>query len=224
MSIKHWPNADKPREKLLALGEQNLTDAELLAICLRTGLPGQNALELAKNLLIRYGSLKQLVSASSQDLIQTKGIGIAKYILLRAAVELGRRYLKIELPKKFILKDGSATYNFLKTKLAEYNNEVFVCLFLDVKLRIIHYEEMFKGTLSEVNVYPREIVRLALKYHAASVILAHNHPSGDINPSFADKELTALIKKALNLMDIAVLDHIIVGFNSYFSFNQHGLI
>ncbi len=223
MPITDWPNEDRPREKLLTKGEQALTDAELIAIFLKTGVRGQTALDIAKALLSEYGSLRKLLRMPPQALLQTLGIGRAKYAALKAALELGRRYYQASLPTGAILDNTRLAQQFLADRLRDYPNEVFACLFLDTRFRLISFEELFHGTIHSAAIYPREIVRRALMHNAAKVILAHNHPSGHPAPSTADKEITKLIQQALALIDVSVVDHIIIGNPENFSFADAGI-
>lgn len=224
MPITDWPREDRPREKLLSKGEQSLTDAELIAILIKSGTRGKTALDIARELLSEYGNIKKLLSAPSRMLINKPGMGQAKHASLKAAIELGRRYLNEPLPINTILNSSRKTQQFLAQHLREYSNEVFACLFMDNHLRLIKFEELFFGTINETNIYPREIVRRGLLHNAAKIILAHNHPSGNPAPSTADKEVTLLIKQALNLVDIEVVDHIVIGNPDNFSFAEAGII
>lgn len=224
MPITDWPKEDRPREKLLMKGEHALTDAELIAIFIKTGARGKTALDIAKELLSEYGSLKQLLRTSSQALLQKNGLGNAKYAALKAAVELGRRYLNENLCIGEVLNNSRITQKFLANQLKEYAHEVFACLFLDTHLRLIRFEELFHGTIHSANIHPREIVKRGLTHNAAKIILAHNHPSGCAIPSTADKETTEFVKEALALVDIEVIDHIIIGNPKNFSFAEAGLL
>lgn len=224
MSILNWPKEDRPREKLLQKGEHHLTESELIAIFLQTGVKGQSALDLAKQLLAESGDLKSLLSAPKAVLMQKTGIGPAKYALLRAALELGKRYLRTNIPTGSVLNSSQLTKQFLADRLRHHQNEVFACLFLDNHFRLIQFEELFHGTLNEAVIYPREIAKRGLACHAANIILAHNHPSGNPTPSEADKDITQLIKQALALVEIAVIDHLIIGNPDNFSFAESGLM
>jgi DNA repair protein RadC len=224
MPITDWPAEDRPREKLLNKGEKMLTDAELIAIFLKSGIRGKTALDIAKELLQEFGGLKRLLRASQQALTKKPGLGNAKYALLKAALELGKRYFTERLPSKTVLNSSKATQSFLGYHLRGLGQEVFACLFMDVRLRLIQYEELFQGTINETNIYPREIVRRGLQHNAAKIILAHNHPSGEPYPSAADKDMTVHIKRALDLVGIEVLDHIIIGAVENYSFADAGLI
>jgi DNA repair protein RadC len=224
MTIANWPLAERPREKLLLHGVKTLSDAELLAIFFRTGIQGKTALDMARELLKEHGGLQKIVNADPNLLLQKKGFGKTKYAMLKAAIELGCRYLEEDLPSGEPLTSSHLTRRFLANRLKHYPHEVFACLFLDNLNRIICYEELFHGTINESNVYPRELVKRGLKHNAAKVILAHNHPSGSPTPSEADREITRLLQNALELVDIQVIDHVIVGNNQTLSFVEAGLL
>jgi DNA repair protein RadC len=224
MTISNWPLSERPREKLLAQGAKYLSDAELIAILLQTGIRGKTALDIARDLLIEFGSLKKLFLAASPPLYQKPGLGKAKYALLQAALELGRRFQEEPLPAGEILTDSTLTKRCLASRLKDYPHEVFACLFLDTQHRVICYEELFHGTLSEANIYPREVVKRALAHNAAKIILAHNHPSGNPTPSQADQDVTKLLKEALALIEVPLIDHIIIGGKNTLSFAEHGLL
>lgn len=224
MGIKDWPASEQPREKLLAQGACVLTDAELLAIFLRTGLPGKSAVALAQELLADFGSLRALMQADCKTFTQAKGLGNAKYTQLQAVLEMARRYTFEELNRGDILTTPEATRTYLSNQLRNYSYEVFACLFLDNQHHILEFEELFRGTIDGASVYPREVLKKALEYNAAAVIFAHNHPSGISEPSQADKQITDKLKQALNLVDIRVLDHFIIGDGVPYSFAEHGLL
>ena len=224
MSINHWPASERPREKLLALGPAALSDAELLAIFLRTGTPGMSAVELARNLISKYGSLRQLLQADRRHFCAARGLGDAKYTQLQAVLELARRHLGEGLARGDALKNPADTRRYLSARLRDYPHEVFACLFLDTRHRLICYEELFQGTIDGASVHPREVLRRALLHNAAAVILAHNHPSGVAEPSDADRRITRRLKDALALIDIRVLDHIIIRDRATTSFADRGLI
>lgn len=224
MRITNWPQEDRPREKLLIKGESALTDAELIAILLKSGTRGKTALDLARELLIEYGSIKKLMLAPPPSLMHKPGLGSAKYTSLKAAIELGRRYLGEPMQVGATLNNSRATQQFLAERLREYTSEVFACLFMDNHFRLINYEELFYGTINETSIYPREIIRRALLQNAAKVILAHNHPSGCPVPSQADRQVTTLVRESLHLVDIAVVDHVIIGNPDNFSFAEAGMI
>jgi DNA repair protein RadC len=222
MAITDWPLQERPRERLLALGPAALADAELLAILLRTGVKGKSAVDLARQLLGRFGSVSALLEAGASE--HTPGLGNAKLAQLRAAVELARRALKEEISSRDALSSPRAVRDYLRLVLAGREQEVFVVLLLDAQHRVIASEELFRGTLTQTSVYPREVVKCALKHNAAAVIFAHNHPSGVAEPSHADEILTRSLKSALALVDIQVLDHFIVAGTRTMSFAERGLL
>ncbi len=224
MTITHWPLNEQPREKILIHGARHLSDTELIAIFLRTGVRGKSAVDMARELLSEYGSLKKLFNTDPHQLFQKRGLGKAKYAMLKAAIELGRRYLEEDITLGEPLNNSVLTKRFIVNRLSDYQSEVFACLFLDIQNRMISFDELFYGTINEANVYPREVVKRALKHNAAKIILAHNHPSGSATPSQADIEVTQLLKKALALIDIPIIDHIIVGNQKSFSFAESKLI
>ncbi len=224
MSIKDWATDDRPREKLLSRGPSALTDAELLAIFLRTGTHGKSAVDLARELLHNFGSLKSLLNADKQRFCQANGLGEAKYAQLQAVMEMARRHFKESLQRGDVLSSPDITRAYLSAQLSGYTYEVFACLFLDSQHRVIQLNELFRGTLNAANVYPREVVKQALHYNAAAVIFAHNHPSGVSEPSIADRQITEKLKDALALLEIRVLDHLIIGDGEPYSFAEHGLI
>lgn len=224
MSIKNWSKQDQPREKLLRRGSSALTDAELLAIFLRTGSPGKSAVDLARELLTDFGSLKNLLAADQQRFCQGKGLGEATYVQLQAVLEMAKRHFEEILQRGDGLVSPEITRRYLSAKLRGYGHEVFACLFLDNQHRVIQLDELFRGTIDGASVYPREVVKRALQHNAAAVIFAHNHPSGISEPSQADRQITEKLKQALGLFDIRVLDHFIIGDGSPFSFAEHGLL
>jgi DNA repair protein RadC len=224
MAIKHWPRGEQPREKLIDKGPQALSDAELLAIFLRTGVRGKSAVDLALELIGEFGGLRPLLQAERKSFCNKLGLGVAKYAQLQAVLEMAGRHLRESLAKGDALTSVADTQRYLQLRLRDYQQEVFGCLYLDNKHRIIAFEELFHGTIDSASVYPREIVKRALQLNAAALILAHNHPSGDPEPSAADKVITAKIKAALALVDIRVLDHCIVGDNRCVSFAEMGII
>lgn len=224
MPISDWPEQERPREKLLSKGAASLSDAELLAIFLRTGLQGKTAIDLSRDLLTEFDGLRGMIEADSRSFCQIRGLGLAKYSQIQAAIELGKRYLQENLGKKDVLSSPNDTKNFLIAQLRAYPHEVFACLFLDNRHQIISFDEMFKGTIDGASVYPREVVKQALARNAAAVIFAHNHPSGIAEPSLADKNITRRLQDALKLVDIRVLDHFIIGDNTAVSFAELGLL
>lgn len=211
MSITQWPTAERPREKLLLRGPAALSDAELLAIFLRTGVPGKTAVDLARDLLSEYGNLRTLLDADQKQFCRGYGLGLAKYVQLQAVLEMSRRHLRETLERGDALTNPAATRRYLSARLRGYAHEVFACLFLDNRHRVIAFDELFTGTLDGASVHPREVVKRALAHNAAAVIFAHNHPSGVAEPSPADTSLTQHLKNALALVDIRVLDHIMIG-------------
>jgi len=224
MGIKDWPADQQPREKLLAHGASTLTDAELLAIFLRTGSPGKSAVDLAQDLLVEFTSLRALMQADCATFTLAKGLGNAKYAQLQAVLEMARRHTFEELDRGDVLTSPEATRAYLSNQLRHYPHEVFACLFLDNQHHILKFEELFRGTIDGASVYPREVVKKALEHNAAAVIFAHNHPSGISEPSQADRLITDKLKEALALMDIRVLDHFIIGDGRPYSFAEHGLL
>ena len=223
MAITDWPVDERPREKLLIRGANALSDAELLAIFLRVGVKGKTAVDLARELLQNFGSLRQLFDADAEKFFETHGMGEAKYVQLQAVLEMSRRYLAEKLRRGDPLNDPDAVRFYLTSKLRDYRFEVFSCLFLDTRHRVIEYEELFKGTIDGASVHPREVVRRALYHNAAAVIFAHNHPSGVAEPSQADERITGKLKDALNLIDVRVLDHFVIG-DQVVSFAERGLL
>lgn len=224
LPIRDWPAAERPREKLLARGPGALSDAELLAIVLRTGVPGRTAVDLARELLTDFGGLRALLDSDRQQFCTRHGLGQATYAHLQAVLELARRHLQEQLHRDDILEHPDATRRFLSSRLRHYQQEVFACLFLDNRHRVILFEELFRGTINGASVHPREVVRRALQLNAAAVILAHNHPSGVAEPSRADIQLTRRLTDALALVDIRVLDHFVIGEGDGVSFAERGLI
>lgn len=224
MTIRDWPPDARPREKLLKQGPGALSDAELLAIFLRTGVRGQSAVELARELLRRFDGLRALLESPPPPFLAVRGTGTAKYVQLQAALELGRRYLESGLRREDALTSPAATRGYLKMRMLAYEREVFACLFLDNRHRVIAFEELFFGTIDTASVHPREVLKAALRHNAAALILTHNHPSGVAEPSRADELLTRRLKEALALVDIRVLDHIVVGDGEPVSFAERGLL
>lgn len=224
MAITDWPADERPREKLLKRGAPALSDAELLAIFLRTGVKGKSAVDLARDLLEQHGSLRSLLAAEQKEFCSNLGLGSAKYAQLQAVLEMGRRHLWETLIRSDAMTSPDDTRRYLTAKLREHRNEVFACLFLDNKNRIIEYEELFFGTIDGASVHPRQIIQRALSHNAAAVILAHNHPSGVADPSVADHQITQHIKRALALLDIRVLDHLVIGDGEIVSLAEIGWV
>jgi len=223
MAIRDWAVEERPREKLLLKGAEALSDAELLAIFLRTGVKGCSAVDLARNLLKDNGSLSQLLSANEAQFCRNKGVGQAKYVQLQAVVEMSRRHLGEKIQRGNALSNVADVKNYLQSRLQSYPQEVFACLFLDNKHRLIKYEEMFRGTIDSSTIHPREVVRRALYHNAAALVLAHNHPSGVAEPSQSDQLITDKLKQALQLIDVRLLDHFIVG-DEVISFAERGYL
>lgn len=211
MAISDWPADERPRERLLAHGPAALSDAELLAIFLRVGIKGKSAVDLGRQLVSHFGSLNRLFAAAAADFAAVPGMGMAKYTQLQAVLEMARRALAEELAAREVLASPQAVRDYLRLSLGRLPHEVFVALWLDAQNRLIVSEELFRGTLTQTSVYPREVVKRALAHNAAAVILAHNHPSGLTTPSAADEQLTRQLREALLLVDVRVLDHFIVG-------------
>ncbi|MGH8743779.1 MAG: RadC family protein [Burkholderiales bacterium] len=224
MAIHDWPRDERPREKLLAKGANSLSEAELLAIFLRTGVAGKSAVDLARDLIKRFGSLTRLFNATEADFCAAPGLGPAKYTQLQAVLEMAKRALNEEIKRGDALTSPKAVRDYLRLALAGREYEVFAALFLDAQNRVLAVEELFRGTLSQTSVFPREVVKRALHHNAAAVIFAHNHPSGTAEPSGADEALTAALKKTLGQVDVKVLDHFIVGSGSLMSFAERGLL
>ncbi|WP_206482939.1 DNA repair protein RadC [Thalassotalea sp. G2M2-11] len=222
--LKDWPEGEKPREKLLSLGAASLSDAELLAIFLRTGVNGCDVVELARHLLANFGSIAAIYRADQQAFCQVRGIGAAKYAQLQACLEMTKRYLAEEINSGVALTSSAQSKQFLLSQLRNETNEVFAVLFLDSQHQVIRFEKVFHGTLNASAVYPRVVLEKALNYNAGAVILAHNHPSGVAEASISDKQITQRLQQALALVEINVLDHMIVAGHQCFSFAEHGLI
>jgi DNA repair protein RadC len=221
MAISDWPEGERPRERLLALGAGALSDAELLAVLLGTGVRGKSAVDLGRELLGRHGGLSGLFEADLQDV---KGVGAAKKVHVLAALEISRRYLLEKAKAASALTSPGSVRDYLRLSLAAREHEVFVCMWLDAQHRVLEAQELFRGTLTQTSVYPREVVKSALRVNAAAVIFAHNHPSGVAQPSQADELLTRNLKDALALVDVRVLDHFIVAGNQAISFAERGLL
>lgn len=225
MAITDWDKNERPREKLINKGANALSDAELLAIFLRTGTKGKTAIDLARDLIAHAGSLNGLLQLGLEEFCQLKGLGLAKYTQIQAVLEMARRHLLCELEQTDLLTKPEQTKNYLLSHLAPYQQEVFACIFLDNKNYIITFAVLFYGTINTATIHIREIVKSTIKHNAAAIILAHNHPSGEVKPSAEDKRITKEIISAMNLIDVRVLDHVIVGNpNRTFSFSEHGLI
>lgn len=223
MPITQWPTDERPREKLAKRGASALSDAELLAIFLRTGIKGKSAVALGCDLLREYGGLRQILTTPPNILMRTLGLGPAKCAQLQAALELGKRYLEQKLEKEGPLTSPKQASDFLIHQLRDQPREVFAIVYLDNRHYVLHYEELFHGTLNSAMVHPREVVKSALRHNSAAIIVAHNHPSGIAEPSQADATLTTRLKDALSLVDVNLLDHLVIGDGEFVSMNDRGL-
>ncbi|MFZ6849994.1 RadC family protein [Undibacterium sp. RuRC25W] len=224
MAINDWPEDQRPRERLIKFGSAALSDAELLAVFLRTGVSGKTAVDLGRDMILHFGSLSRLFAANIKDFSAMHGLGSAKFAQLQAVLELAKRAINEELKENTSLSSPDAVKKYLQLLLANKSHESFAVLFLDIKNRLITTEELFRGTLNHASVYPREVVKAALSHNAAALILAHNHPSGSCDPSRADIDLTQNLQQALGLVDIKILDHFIVANPHIYSFAEHGLM
>jgi DNA repair protein RadC len=224
MGISSWPRDEQPRERLLSQGAAALSDAELVALCLRSGVRGKSAVELGRELIVRFDGLSGLLGADHRELRTVKGLGDAKAAQLAAIVEMSRRSLGEKIRREAALTSPAAVRDYLRLGLGRLEHEVFVGLFLDSQHRVLESRELFRGTLTQTSVYPREVVKAALRANAAAAIFAHNHPSGVAQPSPADEMLTRGLREALALVDIRVLDHFIVAGNQVLSFAERGLL
>ena len=222
MSIRNWPAAERPRERLLALGSASLSDAELLAIFIRTGVSGKSAVDLARHLFSQFGSLRSLLEADQTTFSKHLGLGPAKFAQLQAILEMGRRHLAERARHKPALENPQAVRDYLKSMLRHEPHEVFGCLFLDSKHQVLTFEALFRGSIDSTSVHPRQVVKRALAHNAAALILCHNHPSGNTNPSQADRALTKRLREALELIDVRVLDHFIIGDGEPLSMAEYG--
>lgn len=224
MAITDWPPEERPREKLLRRGAESLSDAELVAIFLRTGVKGRTAVDVAREAISRFGSLSGLFAAGANAVSAVSGLGAAKYVQLQAVLEMARRALREKLDRGSALGSPQAVRDFLRLKLQDRPHEIFLGVFLDAQNRVLAVEELSRGTLTQTSVYPREVVKRALQHNAAALIFAHNHPSGIAEPSRSDEALTAALRQALALVDVKVLDHFIVGAGTAMSFAERGLL
>jgi DNA repair protein RadC len=224
MAISDWPEDERPREKLLTLGAGALSDAELLAIFLRTGVSGKSAVDVAREVIGGFGSLGAMLGANRASFTAHRGLGKAKYAQLQAVVEMSKRALKENLRAGDALSSPGAVRDYLRLALGQRPYEIFMAIFLDAQNRLLAADELFRGTLTQTSVYPREVVKAALAYNAAAVVFAHNHPSGIAEPSHADEVLTRSLKQALALVEVKVLDHFVVGGSEAMSFAERGLL
>ncbi len=224
MSIKNWPARERPRERLLENGAASLSDTELLAIVLGTGVKGCSALDLARRLLEEFGNLTRLFTSPLQEFCQHAGLGHAKFVQMQAMLELSRRYMREGLEERDVMSSSELTREYLRARMRHYPHEVFACLYLDNQHRVVRFEELFFGTIDGAAVYPREVVKRCLHHNAAAVIFAHNHPSGVAEPSHADVAITLRLKSALSTIDVRVLDHIIIGSKDVVSLAERGVV
>ncbi|MDF9618947.1 DNA repair protein RadC [Pseudomonas entomophila] len=222
MNIREWPVEERPREKLLNRGAAVLSDAELLAVLLGSGVAGRNVLDLARGLLAKFGGLRQFLEADRAKVLGEPGVGPVKYAQLQALLEIGRRYLNEHIERAPVLENPASVRRYLKSMLRHESSEVFGCLFLDTKHRPLAFEILFRGTIDRASIYPREVVRRSLLHNAAALILCHNHPSGNCEPSQDDVHLTLMLKRSLALIDVRVMDHVIVGDGEPLSMLEHG--
>ena len=224
MAISDWPKAERPREKLLERGAQALSDAELLAIFLRSGIAGKSAVDLSRDLLLEFGGVRSLLKASETSFCQARGLGRAKYAQLQAVLEMAKRHLTEKVRQTSTLSSPEDTRQLISSHLRDRQREVFAVLFLDNQHRLLAFEELFEGTIDCAGVYPREVVRRVLAHNAAATIFAHNHPSGIAEPSLADRQITNRLIDALSLIDVRVLDHLVIGEGEPVSFAERGWI
>jgi len=224
MAITDWPAEERPREKLLEQGSEHLSDAELLAIFLRTGCAGKSAVDLARELLDHFNGLRGILGASQQQFCLAQGLGPAKFASLQAVLEMARRHLQEHLTRNHVFHRPQDVKDFVQAKLRHQSREVFAVLLLDNQHRLLSYKELFFGTIDGASVYPREVVKLVLEENAAAIILTHNHPSGVAEPSQADSQITQRLQQALGLLDVRILDHLVVGDDRVMSFAERGLM
>jgi len=224
MSLKCWPVQERPREKLLNLGAHALSDAELLAIFLRTGIPGKNAVELARELLQNFQGLRPLLEADLKTFCSHHGLGPAKFVQLQAILEMSKRHMMARLESGEAMTSPELAQQYLISQLRHLGHEVFACLFMNNQNQVLAFEPLFRGTIDAANVYPREVVKRALEHNAAAVIFAHNHPSGIAEPSRSDELITDKLKQALALIDVRVLDHFVIGNGETVSLAERGLL
>jgi DNA repair protein RadC len=224
VNIANWPLLERPKEKLISFGAEKLSDAELIAVVLQSGIKGLDAMELARSLLVEFDGLRGVLGASRDEICGVKGLGESKYARLAVILELGNRCRLESLKKRDVLNGARHTKEYLKAKYQGRDSEIFSCLFLDSQHQLIVVEELFSGTIDGAAVYPREVVKKCLKYGSAAVIFAHNHPSGIAEPSQADIAITAKLKSALATIDVRVLDHLIIGDPNITSLAERGLM
>ena len=223
MAIKEWPTTERPQEKLLISGAHALSDAELLAMFIRSGTKGRSAVDVGRELLLEFGGLRQILCASQSEICSAHGLGPAKFALLQASLEIGRRFLDQTLRKQGPLSSPVQAADFLMHHLRDLKREVFAIIYLDTRHQVIDYEELFLGTINGATVHPREVIRSVLEHNASAVILAHNHPSGVAEPSQSDTLLTKKLQESLDLIDVSLLDHLVIGDGEYVSMSDRGL-
>jgi len=223
-NLSLWPTEEKPREKLLQRGASVLSDAELLAIFLRTGIKGKNVIELSREILQHFGSLKKMFAADIKTFCQFKGLGEAKFVQLQACLEMSQRHLAEEISHQDVMNNPAQVKTYIQSRLMSHTNEVFAVLFMDNQHRVIAFEELFFGTINASSVHPRVVVQRSLVHNAAAVIISHNHPSGVAEPSISDIDITQTLKQALNLVDVRLLDHLIVASHQVTSLAEIGQI
>lgn len=224
MTINKWPKTERPRERLMVYGVETLSNAELLAIFLRTGIPGKTALDLARDLLHNFGGLDKVLESDFNSFTQMKGLGIAKYCQLKATLELVRRHFNCKVEESVSFGNQDLVRNYLLSNFPNTENEIFACMLLDNTHKLIKFEQLFKGTINQSHVYPRVVAQACLKNNAAAIIFAHNHPSGNLMPSESDKLITRKLIKILEIIDVRVLDHFIVGKDEVYSMAQNGMM
>ena len=224
MAIKEWPGSERPREKLLVRGPQSLSDGELLSIFIGSGVPGASAVEIGRALLKEYGGLRSILNADESSLCTMPGIGQSRYATLQAAVELGKRYCAEKAFRDGPLSSPASVAEFLMSKLRDREREIFAVVYLDNRNCVLHYDELFMGTINGASVHPREVVKSVLRHNAAAIVISHNHPSGVAEPSQSDTAITRKLKEALELVDVKLLDHLVIGDGEYVSLNERGLI
>lgn len=224
MSIRDWPDQERPREKLISLGAEALSDAELLAIFLRIGSRGKSAVDLGREMLSHFDGLRGVMEANCKEFCQLPGLGETKYTQLHAVMEMARRYLRSEVDRGDIFDSPDATKDYLKLKFQHLSYEAFSCFFLDSQHQVIKFEKLFRGTIDSASVYPRDVVKRCLELDSKAVIFVHNHPSGVAEPSRADISLTKHLQQALDLFEIRVLDHFVIGDDEPVSFSKRGLL
>lgn len=220
MNISKWPISERPREQLLSRGASALTDSDLLAIFIHTGVKGKTAVDLARELLTQAGDFRKLLTLSLEDFQKIRGLGVAKYVMLQASLEIARRYFAETMKYESVIGNSFDVLRYLMTRLRDQSREIFACIFLNNQHRVLAYEELTQGSINTANIYPRELVKRILAHNASSIILAHNHTSGIAIPSEADRQSTQELKKLLKNLEVELLDHVIIGDGEYWSFAE----